>query len=206
MSKRSDILEFAILGLLHEGPMHGYVLRKRLSGVLGAGAGLISYGSLYPALKRMVSVGLIAQAQSASELRTTARGKVVYELTAEGKERFQDALADAGPDSWDDERFGVRLAFFGRTDAEVRLRILEGRRSRLEERLSGLRTAVARVSERIDGWSAELHRHGLEGVEREVRWLDELIQGERNSTRTQPGGSRRRGYASDRTVGHDDER
>ena len=53
------VLEFAILGLLHQSPMHGYELRKRSSQVLG-GLRSISYGSLYPALKRMHAAGLIA--------------------------------------------------------------------------------------------------------------------------------------------------
>ena len=35
MRGRSDVLEPAILGLLHESPMHGYELRKRLNLVLG---------------------------------------------------------------------------------------------------------------------------------------------------------------------------
>jgi len=35
MSKRSGILEFAVLGLLRESPMHGYELRKRLNTSLG---------------------------------------------------------------------------------------------------------------------------------------------------------------------------
>lgn len=173
MGRRSDIVEFAILGLLHEGAMHGYELRKRLVGVLGST--LISYGSLYPALKRLVGAGLITERD---ESPTTARAKVSYELTADGKERFQSALSDSGPEAWTDDNFGVRLAFFGRTEAEVRLRILEGRRARLQERMSSLRGTVTKVGARIDEWSAELHRHGLEGVEREVRWLDELIRGE----------------------------
>src|SRR5665647_717589 len=44
---RSDVLEPAILGLLHQTPMHGYELRKRLNVVLGSFRAL-SYGSLYP--------------------------------------------------------------------------------------------------------------------------------------------------------------
>lgn len=35
MSRRSGILEFAVLGLLRESPMHGYELRKRLNTSLG---------------------------------------------------------------------------------------------------------------------------------------------------------------------------
>ena len=46
------MLELAILGLLLESPMHGYELRKRLTGLLGAFRAF-SYGSLYPALRRM---------------------------------------------------------------------------------------------------------------------------------------------------------
>ena len=46
------MLELAVLGLLLESPMHGYELRKRLTGLLGAFRAF-SYGSLYPALRRM---------------------------------------------------------------------------------------------------------------------------------------------------------
>ena len=73
------------------------------------------------------------------------------------------------------------LAFFGRTEASVRLRILEGRRSRLEERLDALRSSLSRTRERLDSYTLELQQHGLESVEREVRWLDELIASERDA-------------------------
>ena len=63
----------------------------------------------------------------------------------------------------------------------MRLRILEGRRSRLEERLEAIRTAAARGRERLDLYTAELQRHGLDSAEREVRWLSELIETERSS-------------------------
>jgi hypothetical protein len=59
------------------------------------------------------------------------------------------------------------------------MRVLEGRRSRLEERLERMRTSLARTRERLDGYTLELQRHGLESVEREVRWLNELIETER---------------------------
>ena len=37
MARRGDTIELAVLGLLHEGPMHGYELRKRLNLMLGWG-------------------------------------------------------------------------------------------------------------------------------------------------------------------------
>ncbi|MDQ3402849.1 MAG: PadR family transcriptional regulator [Actinomycetota bacterium] len=169
------MLEFAILGLLHEAPMHGYELRKRLHDFLGT-LRAFSYGSLYPTLRRLLRAGLIAEETPDAEARTWGRrAKRVYKLTANGKERFGELLADAGPQTWDDEGFGVHMAFFSRTPAEVRMRILEGRRRRVEERREGLRSSMARAGAQIDRYTRELQRLGLETSEREVRWLNELI-------------------------------
>ncbi|MBA2389618.1 MAG: PadR family transcriptional regulator [Geodermatophilaceae bacterium] len=180
------MLEMAILGLLNEAPMHGYELRKRVLAVFG-GFRALSYGSLYPALKRMREQGWICGQDPDDASRvlpadapplTGKRGKVVYALTAEGKERFQELLTEGGPEAWEDERFGVRFAFFAQTDADVRMRILEGRRRRVEERRDGLRSSLARTRQRVDRYTLELQSHGLDSIDREVRWLSELIDHE----------------------------
>lgn len=189
------MLELAILGLLHESPMHGYELRKRLLALLGAIRAAFSYGSLYPTLKRMRQRGLIAEegpAEGAPEkngaaktamakggvekpLLTGRRARKVYRLTPEGKEHFAQLMAEAGPETADEALFGVHFAFFSRTDPATRLRILEARRRRVEERRERIREALARTAERLDAYGLELQRHGLETAEREVRWLNELI-------------------------------
>lgn len=198
MAKRSELLEFAVLGLLRDHPMHGYELRKRLNAVLGSFRA-ISYGSLYPCLKQMLANGLIEEAGPAdagAPALSGRRAKIVYKLTADGKDRLNELLAEAGPETWDDERFGVHFAFFSRTDQEVRMRILHGRRSRLEERLGVLRGSFSRSAERVDTYTAALAEHGLDGVEREVRWLTELIAAENQTTESQTttsGGQSRSG-------------
>ena len=173
------MLELAVLGLLHESPLHGYELRQRLKATLGTFRAF-SYGSLYPTLRRMRDAGWIAEDEGDADVvagappLTGRRGKVVYKLTAEGKERFAELLAEAGPAAWEDETFGVHFAFFSQTDPEVRVRILEGRRTRLEERREGVRSSLARTRARLDRYTLQLQEHGLESVEREVRWLTEL--------------------------------
>lgn len=188
-SQRSGVLELAVLGLLHETPMHGYELRKRLNSVLGAFRAF-GYGSLYPCLKDLTARGLIAEEQAPEAAKALAgrRSKIVYRLTADGKEYLQDLLSQTGPASWEDDGFGVRFAFFGLTTADVRMRILEGRRSRLEERVESVRASLARTRERVDSYTLELQRHGLESVEREVRWLNELIASERRADEQSAGG------------------
>jgi DNA-binding PadR family transcriptional regulator len=186
VTRRSDVLELAVLGLLHDAPMHGYELRKHLNGMLGAFRAL-SYGTLYPALKSLLAQGLIREATS-DDGTTSAlagrRARIVYELSAEGKERFQSLIRSPGPAAWEDETFDVHFAFFSRTDAASRLQVLEGRRTRLQERLDGVRRSMARRRERLDDYTLELQRHGQESVEREVRWITELIDSERAGNMT----------------------
>lgn len=187
------MLELAILGLLQESAMHGYEIRKELATKLGAIRAAISYGTLYPTLRRLQSAGWIIETDETSAHAdeipplTSRRGRVVYKITAEGKERFAELLARSGPECYDDPGFGVHFAFFSRTDRATRLRILEGRRRRVEERREGLRDVISRAAERLDAYTLELQRHGLDACEREVRWLEELIANER-SGRTPPAG------------------
>jgi DNA-binding PadR family transcriptional regulator len=178
MAARSDVLTLAVLGLLHDAPMHGYELRKQLAGVLGPFRAL-SYGTLYPALRRLTDAGWITEAPAEDDTARSRRGRIVYQLTAAGKEHFETLVGDAGPTTWEDESFGVRFAFFSRTSEDVRLRILEGRKSRLEERLDGASRRMTRGRERADQYTLALQQHGLESVQREVRWLAELIDLER---------------------------
>ncbi|MEH3034634.1 MAG: PadR family transcriptional regulator [Aeromicrobium erythreum] len=175
---RGAALELAVLGLL-DTPMHGYELRKQLIALLGWGR-VLSYGTLYPCLKSLVRKGFIVADEDTDVEVRGRRNRIVYRLTAEGKEYFAQVVEDAGPAAWDDESFGIRFAFFARTSSRTRVRILEGRRSRLEERLDNVRRAAQRGHERVDSYTLELRRHGLESVEREVRWLNELIDRERS--------------------------
>jgi DNA-binding PadR family transcriptional regulator len=181
------MLEIAILGLLSESPMHGYELRKRLSTLLGAFRAF-SYGSLYPSLRRLQEAGWIDEQDplepgpvSAGFAARSRRGKRVYRLTADGKEHFAQLLAEVGPDAYDDEGFGTRLAFFAQTRSDIRLQILEGRKQRMTEQADGMRSSLARTRERLDRYTLQLQEHGLESADREVRWLSELIETERKT-------------------------
>src|SRR5580693_8003082 len=155
---RSAVLELAVLGVLHRTPMHGYELRKQITSVLGLFRAL-SYGSLYPCLHELLAAGLIVEEHDeAQPARTTAAGR---------------------------PRPGRRALKVYRLTAEGKERLQdllgEGRRSRLEERMESIRAALTRTRERVDSYTLELHRHGLESVEREVRWLNELIASERQA-------------------------
>src|SRR5947207_10170837 len=71
-ASRSGTLELAVLGLLHETPLHGYELRKRLNSLLGTFRAW-GYGSLYPCLKDLLAQGLIAEESPADADADQAR-------------------------------------------------------------------------------------------------------------------------------------
>lgn len=182
MARRGDTIELAVLGLLHEGPMHGYELRKRLNLMLGWGR-ILSYGSLYPALKKMLRNNLIEELTGSAQ-PTSRRQRIVYQVTEKGTEEFSRLMSEVGPAAWEDDNFDIRFRFFSSTDMEIRLRVLEGRRSRLQERLDRVQRELAMTQREVDRYAAELERHGVESVEREVRWLSDLINAERGTDNT----------------------
>src|ERR1700750_2041509 len=113
------MLELAVLGLLAEQPRHGYELKKRLSETLGPLWG-ISFGSLYPALRRLERSGAIevvdeddadtappsafvptgsltgdlAAARHRRRVRPTRRTRKAYRITEQGRALFAELLTD----------------------------------------------------------------------------------------------------------------
>jgi DNA-binding PadR family transcriptional regulator len=187
MARRAETIELAVLGLLHEGPMHGYELRKRLNLMLGWGR-VLSYGSLYPTLKKMLK-GQLIEETSAEATPVTRRPRIVYQVTEAGTREFERLMSEVGPTAWEDDNFDIRFAFFSSTDMEIRLRVLEGRRTRLQERLDRIQRELTMTVQEVDRYAGELQRHGVESVEREVNWLSDLINAERGGTTSPASGT-----------------
>jgi len=168
------MLELAILGLLKESSMHGYQLRKRLAEALGS-FWQVSYGSLYPALKRL-------QREEAVEMifprEQVGRRRNVYRITEKGEQLFATLLERVGQDATEDNGFSVRFAFFQYLKPETRIRLLERRRAFLEGRWASLRDSLATAKERIDSYTLSLMNHQLSATESDIRWLDDLIAAE----------------------------
>ena len=180
MRSRGESLEFALLGILSQAPLHGYELRKRMIGIYGPFRAL-SFSVLYPQLRRMLEAGLIEESLS-DQGGLSRRSRIVYAITAKGSMRFADLTENSGPDSWEDESFEVRFAFFGPTPQRNRLQILEGRQLRLLEKAAILRNELEKLPAGMDRYLTEWRRHSLESAEREIAWLVDMINIERKSS------------------------
>jgi DNA-binding PadR family transcriptional regulator len=181
------MLELAILGLLKEQAIHGYQLKKRLADTLGS-FWVVSYGSLYPTLKRLLREGAVEMVFPKEQV---GRRKNVYRITDKGEALFAELLERAGQEATEDKSgFQVRLTFFQYLKPETRIRLLERRRAFLEGRFSHLKESVQRLKEGIDSYTLSLMNHELTATENDIRWLDDLIQAEQRQVQ-EPGSPRR---------------
>jgi DNA-binding PadR family transcriptional regulator len=194
------MLELAVLGLLTEQPLHGYELRKRLSDTLGPLWG-ISFGSLYPALRRLERQGAIAVTApddeapaaaappvatgsltgdlAAARLRRRPRAgrrtRKAYRITDTGRGQFAELLA--GVDADDDRTFALKLTFCRHLSPHDRLAFLERRRAQLAERLAkSRRGSTART---VDRYTRSLLEHRARSTQHDLEWIDELVADER---------------------------
>jgi DNA-binding PadR family transcriptional regulator len=190
------MVELAVLGLLKERAMHGYELRKQLGTMLGP-FWQVSWGSLYPTLRRLARSGAVeieSDVGRARPARTAAglgpgRRRTVYHITEEGERLFAREL-EKTPPSVDAEHFTLKLAFFRYLRPESRLALLERRRAYLQEALAQFKANLHNLRERMDNYALSLQSHDMAATESDIAWIDELITKE--TGRPAPSGAARR--------------
>ena len=203
------MLEIAVLGLLKEQPLHGYELKKRLGETLGFLWG-VSYGSLYPALRRLEREGAIevvaeplalappvaATGSLTGDLAAARHGaprgpkpsrrtRKAYRITPAGVARFEELLLADDPHADEDKAFALKLAFCSELPAPDRIELLERRHVALLTRLNQSRRVTAT---RNDRYSRSLVEHRTRSVQRDLEWVEELLEAERaTEVPDQPG-------------------
>jgi DNA-binding PadR family transcriptional regulator len=200
--KPPGVLELPVLGLLKGRAMHGYELRKQLGAMLGP-FWQVSWGSLYPTLRRLARAGAVETVDVAPPRRRsgrasksggaggigTGRRKTVYRITAKGEALFANMLEETAA-AIDTEHFTLKLAFFRYLRPEARLALLERRRAYLQEKLAQLKANLREYRERIDSYALSLQNHDLLSTESDIAWIEELITRERNPNTTLGRGMR----------------
>ncbi len=153
-----------ILGMLMESPMTGYQLKQKFAMSFSFFSGL-SYGSIYPALKKMAENGLITLTV---EHRDGTPDRKVYTITDAGREAFLHSLT--GPMMLDRNRsnFLTRLFFYSHLPPQDRLSSTEDYLSLLQEELLVLESSREDVRKHADHFQWMCFEFG-------VRFFNDLI-------------------------------
>ena len=86
-------LETLVLSVLRRGEAHGFEILRRLEAA-GSGALRLKEGSLYPALYRLESGGLIKGAWEDAKSPRRAPRRRIYRLTSKGRRRLDRARGE----------------------------------------------------------------------------------------------------------------
>ncbi len=202
MSSRYDpanMIDLAILGLLKEQDLHGYEVRKRLADLPGARSGVVSFGSLYPALARLERGGLVKAVEAntridrpvpssgslAGELAAFrarhlptpgGRSKKVYGITPQGDVELTALMTDPQPS--DDRTFALKVAFCRFLSPDDRLALFERRRTEIVSRIAERRRAVGATEGVLDRYRRMLRERDDESLTQDLAWLERLIAAE----------------------------
>jgi DNA-binding PadR family transcriptional regulator len=160
----------------------------------------VSWGSLYPTLRRLARAGAVEKSETdapkprrttratrakstrtratAKTTLTSGRRKTVYRITPAGDQLFTSLLEETAA-SVDAEHFTLKLAFFRYLKPEMRIALLERRRAYLTQKLVEFRENLRQYRERMDSYALSLQNHDMATTESDIAFIDELINQER---------------------------
>jgi DNA-binding PadR family transcriptional regulator len=160
-----------ILGFLMYGNLTGYDLKKLFSISFSFFSGL-SYGSIYPALKKMEQDGLITMKL---EIQDGTPNRKVYSITEAGKAFFADSLKVPIPFDRPKNPFLMRLFFFSHLQKEERLSAARQYLSDIEKMNAELEASRPEIEARADHYQTLCFQSGKRYFEDMLRNVSEII-------------------------------
>jgi DNA-binding PadR family transcriptional regulator len=161
------VVQEVLLALLAREASHGYQLRAQLELALGPLATAMNAGHVYVTLNRLEKAGLVSSQRVG---QTDRPDRKVYELTATGRERLMDWLADTSWPKPAPAEFHLKLVAAAAAGLGDPVRLVDAQRHGLLAELAAVqRAALAEPDQSVAGLL-------LEGVvlrlQADLRWLE----------------------------------
>jgi DNA-binding PadR family transcriptional regulator len=162
-------VEYGLLGLLGERPMHGYELHRELSRKTGLGlVWTVKQAQLYAILARLESEGLIVAELVAQEGRPSRK---VHHLTDEGRLAYADWLRSPTPRKDFKLDFLAKLYFARRDCASSAETLLDAQRKLCAAWIDEMRGRSGACE--AGSLDALVYRYRIGQLEATLAWLDE---------------------------------
>jgi len=170
--------ELFILGELMDGALHGYLLREIINLAIGP-VRQMSWGGLYPLLKRLETDGLIEQ--TADPEASGDRPRKLYRITARGQERFSFLMLrpdELGADYFD--IFNTKMLNFDHLTPEQRADCITEYKEYLQfihKQLLKSKQFVANeqhIAEAEKLWIKRCQDHRIHMILADLEWIESL--------------------------------
>lgn len=160
--------DLILLGLLFDGPKHGYQLKREAGFLLGHGD--MHNNLVYPLMKKFTAAGWVRKQTVPGERGQTRQQ---YQLTAKGREELIRRLKEFGDDEiGSDPAFSTRVGMFELLETEERVGILDKREAYLKAR--DRRLTAVKANMEVGTYGAETLAFLRERIRLEIAWIERL--------------------------------
>ncbi len=171
-------IQSILLGFLMHQSMTGYDLKKKFTLSFSFFSGL-SYGSIYPALKKMERLGLISKQV---EIQDGAPNRKIYTITDLGKKQFLESLRAPLALEQPKNSFLMKLFFFADLSPEERKTIAMEHLSSVEQisaRLEAVRPEIQSRADRFQFMCFEFGVRFFNDLERNLSHIVDALEEDR---------------------------
>lgn len=174
ITERGSLWELAVLSLIREEPMHPYQMQRLLRERHKDDVLVLKRGSLYHAINRLASAGLIEAVTVGREGRRPER--TTYRLTRRGERELVEwlrqriATVQRGPNE-----FMGSLSFLVHLPPRDAATQLEARSHALQQQIEETGKVMAQVSTYVDRINLIESAYALAMLKAELRWVRELL-------------------------------
>ncbi|HIW31677.1 MAG TPA: PadR family transcriptional regulator [Candidatus Paenibacillus intestinavium] len=172
------MIEFVTLGMLMQGKMSGYDIKKITEQTVGIFYKM-SYGSLYPALKRLVNSTFVTEEET-----NDSKNKKIYSITELGQAHFMQWLRE--PLHSNKREYLIKIFFYDYLDEPTRKQNLIAYQQHVAHHIAqieAVQTIVSKELEQLEDKSQYYNRvsvmhYGLHFYNMENEWLKKIIDNE----------------------------
>ncbi|MGO8879288.1 MAG: helix-turn-helix transcriptional regulator [Desulfomonilaceae bacterium] len=164
-------IQSVLLGFLVRKSMTGYDLKKAFSISFSFFSGL-SYGTIYPALKKMEQQGLVSKRL---EIQDGIPNRKIYTITEAGRKSFLESLKSPFALEQPKSSFLMRLFFFAHLTPEERKEITARQLDSVDQVRRQLEAARPQIQAHADRFQYLCFQFGLSFFEDMARNLSQII-------------------------------
>lgn len=163
--------DLIILGLLIEDNLHGYQLKQKIDHLL-AGVFSSSYGSLYPALKKLEGQNYIGSKTSFSE---GGQEKTIYLMTSKGEEYFLSLMLAIPKENFQTAwlRFQIKTLFFAYLDSNGVNTLIDDMIKRTNLEIAKKEKILSSVN--LNKYQLYCINKSFNDLKNNINWLERLL-------------------------------
>lgn len=164
-------IEITILGLLMEGNLYGYEIKKKIVERLGDYVD-IKFGSIYYAIKKAVDNGYVKRVGTEKEGGNPER--YIYQILPAGRKYYKKLLKQYFDHNLIHFDIDIVLMFYKSLSDEQKEMFIEERKDLMKEKIAELKVKIDEESKKKESNNMHLYNYLENHIKAELNWLKSL--------------------------------